>query len=135
MEKTAIIGHIGKDSSVNEVNGRKAINFTVGVNRSFKKQDGTKQTVTNWYSCTRWLNANESAEVSKYLLKGTQVYVDGSLQPALYKNKDNATVIDLKLVVRDVRLLSSKKEATTENNAGNNEAAPPTFSDNDDLPF
>ena len=142
MEKTTIIGNIGKDAQVNETNGKKAVNFTVAVNKSFKQQDGTKKTVTNWYSCTRWLNGNESAEVVKYLLKGTQVYVEGNLQPAMYKDKENQTCIDLKLNVKSIQLLGTKKDDQAEtNNAtspgqnGTGNPDPNPMPDNDDLPF
>jgi single-strand DNA-binding protein len=111
MEKTTIIGHLGRNAEVAEHNGRKAINFNIAVNRTYKKADGTKQSSTNWYSCTRWLGQNESGEVVKYLLKGTQVYVEGSLQPSLYKTKDNQTAVDLKLNVKVIQLLGSKTES------------------------
>lgn len=136
MEKTTIIGHIGKDATINDVNGRKAINFTVGVNTKFKKQDGTEVNSTNWYSCARWMNSGESTEIAKYLQKGTQVYVEGKLLPAMYKNKDNQTAIDLKLHVREIKLLGSakKQDPATGATPANNQGGSP-FPDNDDYPF
>ena len=134
MEKTTIIGHIGKDATINPVNGRNAINFTVGVNTKYKKQDGTEVNSTNWYSCARWLNTGESTEIAKHLQKGTQVYVEGKLLPALYKNKANEVVIDLKLQVREIKLLGSAKKQDSGEPA-NDQGGGNTFQDNDDLPF
>ncbi len=137
MEKTTIIGHIGKDATINPANWRNAINFTVGVNTKFKKQDGTEVNSTNWYSCARWLNAGESTEIAKYLQKGTQVYVEGKLLPALYKNKEHQAAIDMKLHVREIKLLGSakKQDPAAGSTAGNNQGGGSPFPDNDDLPF
>jgi single-strand DNA-binding protein len=110
MEKTMIIGNIGKDASVNEVNGRKAINFNVAVNESWKDDKGQKQTRTTWFSCTRWLNVGENDGISKFLLSGTQVFIEGNLRPTLYKTKDNQTAIDMKLNVKSIQLLGSKEK-------------------------
>lgn len=108
-----IIGNVGKDANVTITNGKKAVNFNVGVNRSWKDKDGNKCTSTNWYSCTRWMLESESSEIAKYLLKGTKVFVEGSLQPDMYKTKENSTAIDLKLNVKVIELLDSKKSDTT----------------------
>ena len=135
MEKTTIIGNIGKDASVSNTNGRNAVNFTVAVNKSYKDKDNNKMTVTNWYSCTRWFNANESTDVVKYLLKGTQVYVEGNLQPTMYKNKDNQAAIDLKLNVKNIQLLGKKEDKPTAENTTTDPAPGANEFPDNDVPF
>lgn len=104
MEKMQIMGHIGKDAVVREVNGKKAINFNIAVNSSYKQSDGVKIEKTNWYNCTKWINGLQSDGIVQYLNKGKYVLIEGKLNVSLYKDKNNVTQIDLGLTVEQIYL-------------------------------
>lgn len=109
MEKMQIMGHIGKDAVVREVNGKRAINFNVAVNSHYKQADGIKIEKTNWYNCTKWINATQSDGLVTYLSKGKFIFVSGRLDVRMYKDKNNATQIDLGLVVDEIFLTPDNK--------------------------
>lgn len=145
MEKLQIIGHIGRDAVIREHNGRKAISFTVATNRSWKDAQGIKHEQTNWYGCTIWREQGQSTEITKYLIKGTQVFVEGEPSINIYQTKDgkNAASIELNVKGSDLKLLSGapkKEEAqSTEKSVVDmvSNAAPvfDNHSKDDDLPF
>lgn len=137
--KIECVGHLGKDSVTNTVNGKNVINFTVAHTESFKKQDGAKVEKTTWLSCAYWI---DSPLIAQYLKKGTMVYIEGMPEPAIYDKNDGTKGLDFKVRVFNVRLLAQPKNA---------EAAPaqggtyspgattgtykPTSEPIDDLPF
>lgn len=135
MQKLQIIGNLGSDAVVKDINGKKAINFSVAVSESYKNKEGVKVEKTDWYNCSRWVDAGGSAEVAKYLTKGTKVFAEGKLSAQTYVTKENKTGIDLRLSVSFLELIGgAKKEGETstatpaQSTAGNSEVT-------DDLPF
>ncbi|HTG57496.1 MAG TPA: single-stranded DNA-binding protein, partial [Niabella sp.] len=74
MIKMQVIGRLGKDCLVNNVNGRNVINFTVAHSERFKDSQGNQQEKTVWVDCAYW---TERTAVAPYLVKGTQVFVEG----------------------------------------------------------
>ena len=73
MVKLEVIGHIGKDATVNEYNGKKVINFSVAHSEKYKDASGNVVNKSVWVDCAYWV---ESTAVAQYLKKGTQVYVE-----------------------------------------------------------
>lgn len=132
MQKLQVIGNVTKDASINNVNGRNAINFNVAVNESYKNKEGVKVEKATFYSCSIWREQGQSVEVAKYLLKGTKVFIEGKPSSEIYV-KDNVNRIDCRINVAFVELLSAaKKNDETErvsSDAGQGAA------DGDDLPF
>lgn len=136
MEKLQVIGHIGRDAVIREHNGRKAISFSVATNRSWKDAQGVKHEQTNWYGCTIWRDQGQSVEISKYLTKGTQVFVEGEPTINMFKTKDGKTAASIELTVRasEIKLLGSapKKEEVNQQNIVEQVAnAAPVFDDMD----
>jgi single-strand DNA-binding protein len=52
MKQLSIIGHIGQDATIKEVNGNHFVDFSVAVNERYKKNDGTEVESTQWFSCS-----------------------------------------------------------------------------------
>lgn len=154
MLQLTIIGHLGGEAVVNEVSGKKVINFSVAHSESYKDAQGNKASRTTWVKCAFWREQAQSTEIAKYLPKGTQVMVQGVPSVETYINQDNKAIGVMKLRVDKVQLLG-KAETNQPNNqapgantpaasnftnaqpqvntndAGENYTAPQT----DDLPF
>jgi single-strand DNA-binding protein len=115
MIKIAIIGHLGQDATVNEVNGRKVINFSVAHSEKYKNKDGAEVNRTTWASCAYW---TEKVNLGMYLKKGTQVYIDGYPEAKTYRNSNtNEVMPQLSVRVASLQLLSSgNKTEQTQNN-------------------
>ncbi len=111
MNKIQIIGNVGKDATIKQVNDKKSINFNVAVNEYYKDKDGNKVEQTDWFSCTIWRKPEQSTEIAKYLKAGTKVYVEGKPKADSYTNKETGEIIaSININVRDIEFLSSKKE-------------------------
>lgn len=109
MLETKVIGNIGADAEVKDINGRKVINFNVAHSEKYTTSDGVKMERTTWVQCSIWRNADQSIEVAKYLTKGTKVYCSGKSDAQGYVNNDGEVQGVLKLMVRDLELLGESK--------------------------
>ena len=77
LNKVQIIGNIVADSQLTFLNDNQNVlsKFTVAVNETFKKKDGTKQENVEFFNVNLW---GKSAQgLNPYLKKGTLVYVEG----------------------------------------------------------
>ena len=151
MLQLTIIGHLGGEATVNEVSGKKVINFSVAHSEPYKDAQGNKATRTTWVKCAFWREQGQSTEIAKYLPKGTQVMVQGLPSVETYINQDNKAIGVMKLRVDKVQLLGKAENNQTNtqapgagtpaasnfNNAQpqQNTDAPPADLFVDDLPF
>lgn len=128
-----IIGHLGADATITNVNGKSVINFSVAATDKYKDKQGQIKEDTTWVACSFWA---EKPNLVPYLKKGTQVAVEGKPSVRTYTNKESKTIATLECNVFDLMLVSNKRENSNE------VVAPeivPTVSEPlepiDDLPF
>src|SRR5574338_1346219 len=114
MIKLQVIGNLGKDCVLKEVNGKNVINFNVAHTEKFKDSTGAQRERTTWVECAFW---TDRTAIAPYLLKGQLVYVEGSPEADAYLNKENQPTGKLKLRVRDIQLLGGRSDS---NSSGNN---------------
>lgn len=114
MIKLQIIGHLGQDATVNNVNGKTVINFSVAHSEKFKNKDGAEVNKSIWVSCAYW---TDRTAIAPYLKKGGQVYVEGYPEAKTYRNQNtNEVMPQLSLRVSSIQLLSSAKPSQEQNN-------------------
>ena len=140
MQQIQLIGRLGQDCKVIDSNGRKFVSFSLAVDDDYKDQSGTSVDRTAWYDCTM-----DNTNVSNYLKKGTQVFIQGKPRIELYTStKDNKTYGKIRVAVSRVQLLGSASATTAGNDlppvaaqAAPVAAATPgaTEAGSDDLPF
>jgi single-strand DNA-binding protein len=121
MIRTDVIGHIGKDATVNNVNGKSVINFSVAHSHSYKDHNGEKKTNTVWVECAYWV---ERLTISKYLLKGTLVHISGTPEIRMYTNKEGRIASSLKVNIKEISLLGNGAKP---NNEQANPSGPQTY--------
>lgn len=108
MLTTSIIGNIGRNAEVREVNGSLAVNFSVAHNERIVTRDGEVINKTIWINCTQWIK--KKTELFKYLTKGTLVFVEGKPEMKGYTDDKGKAAVDFRLRVGKIELLSSPKE-------------------------
>ena len=106
MLKLQMIGHLGKDCTVNAVNGRNVINFSVAHSERFKDNAGTPRENTTWVECAYW---TDRTNISQYLVKGKTVYVEGSPSADAYTNKEGQVSATLRMRVQSLQLLGGNQ--------------------------
>ncbi|ANI89038.1 single-stranded DNA-binding protein [Arachidicoccus ginsenosidimutans] len=147
MIKLQVIGNLGRDCTVNNVNGRTVINFSVAHTERFRDSaTGEMKPRTTWVECAYW---TDRTAISPYLKKGTMVYVEGTPDTRSYQTQDGTMKTSLTLRIVNVQLLGAR----TGDNSGEGSSAPggntnsashssssdytpaSDFDGNDDLPF
>ena len=81
-----LIGRLGKDAETRFTPGGAAVtNFTIATSRRSKdSQTGEWKDDTDWHDVVLWRGEN----ISQYLQKGRQIYVEGRLQTRQWDDKD-----------------------------------------------
>jgi single-strand DNA-binding protein len=112
MIKMQLIGHLGQDAVVNNVNGKTVINFSVAHSEKFKNKEGVEVNKSVWVSAAYW---TDRTAVAPYLKKGSQVYVEGSPEAKTYRNQNtNEVMPQLSLRVTSIQLIGGSKQGNTE---------------------
>ena len=109
MIKLQIVGNLGKDCIVKEVNGKNVINFSVAHTDKYKDPQGILKERTTWVECAYW---TDRTAVAPYLKKGTTVYAEGFPEAEGYMNKENQAAATLRMRVMNVQLLGSRPEGS-----------------------
>lgn len=114
MIKLQIIGNLGKDCIVKEVNGKNVINFSVAHTERYKDGQGNQKERTTWVECAYW---TDRTAVAQYLTKGRTVYAEGTPEADPYMNKEGVASATLRMRVQNVQLLGTTNAG--ENNGSN----------------
>lgn len=129
MIKLQVIGHLGKDCTMNVVNGKNVINFSVAHSERYKDASGNQKEKTIWVECAYW---NEKTAIAPYLKKGQLIFTEGSPDVRGYTKNDGTQGTSLTMRVLNIQLLGSAK-----GDASSEESLPTVTagSESDDLPF
>lgn len=145
MIKLQVIGNLGKDCIVKEINGKNVINFSVAHSERYKDAQGNQKERTTWVECAYW---TDRTAIAPYLTKGTTVYAEGSPEADAYTNKDGQAAATLRMRVQNIQLLGGNRDGQGSNTGNVSHAtaapaavqpvvrtAPESVSTADDLPF
>lgn len=112
MLKIEIIGHLGSDVEMKDVNGKKFATTRVAHSEKLTDAQGLATERTTWVDITLF----PDTPCLQYLKKGTQVFVRGNLQTRVYSSpKDKCMKVGLQVRAQEIQLLSSKKESNDNN--------------------
>ena len=76
--KIQLIGHLGQDVDIKEVNGGKMVaKISVATNDYYKNPKGERQKTTQWHNCVAWGRTAKNME--RILKKGKKVAIQGKL--------------------------------------------------------
>ena len=108
VNKVLLIGNLGRDAETKFTpSGTSVTKFAVATTRNWKdKQTNEWKEETNWTNVVVWQQEN----LSNYLTKGKQVYVEGRLQTRSYDDKDGKKVYTTEVVADEVILLGGRGE-------------------------
>lgn len=118
FNKISLLGNLGKDPELRTTaTGVKVCDFSMAT---------TQNKETTWFRVTLWRGLAEIG--AKFLKKGSQVYISGSLSVEEWTDKEGVKQFSLKVTADDLQLLG-KPEATEK------EETPKTSDNSDDIPF
>jgi single-strand DNA-binding protein len=107
LNKVLLIGRLGQEPEKRITpSGHTVVNISLATTEYFKDQGGNKQERTEWHRVVLW---NRLAEiVEQYCQKGSQIYVEGSLQTREWQDKDGNRRFSTDITARSIQLLDSK---------------------------
>lgn len=143
MEKAVIAGRVGQDAIIREFGGNQYTSFSVAVDKSYKKSDGTKVEKNNWWSVLL-----RGTGLQPYIKKGQSITVFGEMNLKSDRDQNSQPIIRYNLNASDVTLGSIPQGSTpttspqTENYTHPSTNAPQPVQEvhaeevaDDDLPF
>jgi single-strand DNA-binding protein len=148
FNKIIIVGNLGRDPELRYTpQGTAVCNFSIATNEKKRDKSGETQDVTTWFRVTLWNKQAENA--SKYLTKGSPVYVEGRLRVEEWTDRDGNNRHTLEVQGSDMQFISagsrsdeyagdSGSEAEFAGPADNSTAAAnfaPAPKNDDDIPF
>lgn len=137
INKVILVGTLGADPEVKYMpSGGAVANVSVATNESWKdKNTGERQEKTEWHRVSFFGRMAEIA--GEYLRKGSQVYIEGSLQTRKYE-KDGQTHYSTEIKAREMQMLGGRNGGDTQFSHGGGQpqqAAPAGDDFDDDIPF
>jgi single-strand DNA-binding protein len=108
FNKITIVGNLGKDPELRYTpQGNAVCNFSVATNEKRRDKGGDFQDVTTWFRITLWGKQAENA--SKYLTKGSPIYVEGRLRVEEWSDKDGKMRYTLDVQATDMQFIGSNR--------------------------
>ena len=108
--KVQLIGNLGNAPEVRSTEaGKKLVRFSVATNEQYKNAKGERVTETQWHNLIAWGKVADIAE--KFLLKGTEVAIEGKLINRNYLDKEGNKKYITEIQVTEMLLLGKATSA------------------------
>jgi single-strand DNA-binding protein len=105
--KVQLIGNLGQNPEVRTFdNGKSVARFSLATTDSYRDASGKKITETQWHNLVAWGNLAKTVE--KFLVKGSEVAVEGKLTHRAFDDKDGKKRYYTEVVMSELVMLRSK---------------------------
>jgi single-strand DNA-binding protein len=109
FNKITIVGNLGRDPELRYTpQGSAVCDFSMATNEKRRDKSGEMQDVTTWFRVTLWGKQAETA--SKFLTKGSPVYIEGRLRVEEWSDRDGKNRYTLEVHGTDMQFIGSKSE-------------------------
>lgn len=110
MNKVLLIGHVGKTPEIRyleTLDHPKVAQFTLATTEARKAKDGTVTKLTEWHNIVAWRGVADFVE--KYIQKGSQVFIEGSLRTRSWESKGQK-VYRTEIIAENLQFVGRKPE-------------------------
>ncbi|MBQ9407429.1 MAG: single-stranded DNA-binding protein [Desulfovibrio sp.] len=131
LNKVFLIGRLGRDPELRNTQGGMSVcNMSVATDESYTDRNGNAVKRVEWHNVIAF--QRQADNCAKYLAKGSQVFVEGSLQTRKWQDKNGQDRYTTEIKAMRVQFLDNKKD-------GQQQQQPQSFDDAlrevDDVPF
>ena len=114
INKVILVGNVGADPEIRTTeSGVKVANLRLATTeRTFDRQTNTAKEYTEWHSIVLWRGLADV--VDRYVRKGSQLYIEGSLRSREWTDRENQKHFSVEIVASDMKLLGRRSD-----NSGN----------------
>ena len=86
VNKVILLGRLGRDPKTSDAQGLAICRLALATSRRYKDRDGNRKEDTEWHNVAVFGRQAEVAQ--QYLVKGSEVYIEGRLHTRKYTGKD-----------------------------------------------
>lgn len=104
VNRVVLLGRIGKDVEVRDINGTKCTTFTLATSEKYKDRNGEVKELTEWHNIVAWRQTAEICE--KYVKKGDQLFVEGRIKSRTWETDRGEKRYATDIVADKIELLS-----------------------------
>lgn len=122
MQRIEIIGNVGSDAVVKDLQNNQVINFSVAVS---EKYNGEAK--TTWFEISKFGN---NVSVAPYIKKGGKIFISGKPNNRAWLNNAGEAQVTNGILAFDIELLGGYDNSAQENNNSQNPE-----NESDGLPF
>ena len=111
INKVILIGNVGADPEVRALEGGvKVARLRIATTeRIYNRQTQETKEPTEWHNVTLWRNLADVAD--RFIRKGSQVYIEGSLRTRDWTDKDGNKRYATEIVANDLKMLGRRGDA------------------------
>lgn len=133
VNKVILVGNLGQDPEVRHMpNGGAVANITLATSETWRdKQSGDTKEKTEWHRVVLFGKLAEVA--SEYLRKGSQVYIEGSLQTRKWQDQNGQNRYTTEIVVNiggTMQMLGGRQGGAAGGNSAGSQQAQSFSGDN-----
>lgn len=113
VNKVIIVGNCGRDPEVRSFpSGDRVANVTVATTDTWKdKESGERREATEWHRVV--FRGGLAGVVEKYLRKGSQVYIEGSIKSRKYNDAAGVEKTVTEIAAHEMKMLGGPPGAAT----------------------
>jgi len=105
--KVQLIGNLGSNPEIKTLDGgKKLAKFSLATSEIYRNAQGEKVKETQWHNLVAWGKVAEIVE--KYLLKGSEIAIEGKLTNRTYNDKDGIKKYFTEIQVNELLMLGEK---------------------------
>ena len=118
INKVILVGNVGADPEVRALEGgvKVARIRLATTERIYNRQTQETKEHTEWHNITLWRNLADV--VDRYVRKGSQLYIEGSLRTREWTDKDGNRRFTTEIVANDMKMLGRRSEGTSSSEYG-----------------
>lgn len=113
INKVILVGNVGADPEVRTLEtGVKVARIRLATTESiYDRQTNERRDQTEWHTINLWRGLAEVAD--KYVRKGTQLYIEGSLHTREWTDRDNVKRFSTEITANEMKLLGRRPDGAS----------------------
>ena len=118
INKVILVGNVGADPEVRALeSGVKVARIRLATTERYvDRQTNETKEQTEWHTITMWRGLADVAD--RYVHKGTQLYIEGSLRTREWTDKDNQKRYTTEIVASEMKLLGRRSDGAASAEGG-----------------
>jgi single-strand DNA-binding protein len=115
VNKVMLIGNLGKDPHIDYLEGNIGVaKFPLATTETYKDRNGKLVSQTEWHTVVLWRGLADLA--SKYLHKGSLIYLEGRLRTRSWEDKEGNKKFATEIVGDNLIMLDKRNDGGSTNN-------------------